>query len=340
MSEAPPLVRQWLLLRLLGARHYGATIKEMAQEMGVHEKTIRRDLAMFELAGFPLQETVGTHGRKSWCLASNSHPALAFTFDEAIALYLSRRFLEPLAGTVFWEAAGRAFRKIRATLGPDALAYIERFGAMFYRTRFGESDYSKKANLIDELLMAIEDRRAVFITYQSLQATEPVTYDIHPLGFASHRESLYLVGWSNKDDEIRHWKVDRIDKLELTTFPFERPDDFDLEEHLATSFGIFHGDGDIHVRVRFSPTVARYVEESTWHASQKLSPEKDGSLLAEFSLGDTEEIKRWLLSFGRHAEVIEPEELRREMVEELTAAISVYETPSSSNRKVASHNAR
>jgi len=47
--------------------------------------------------------------------------------------------------------------------------------------------------------------------------------------------------------------------------------------------------------------VARYVSESNWHESQKLTPQKDGSVLAEFQLSDTEEIKRWIMSFGQHA---------------------------------------
>lgn len=180
MSEEPPLVRQWVLLRLLSGRRFGVTVKEMAREMGVHEKTIRRDLATFEQAGFPLQETVGERGRKTWRLDSASQPGLTFTFDEAVALYLSRRLLEPLAGTVFWDAAGRAFKKIRATLSPEALAYIERFGPLFHQTTVGASNYTDKADLIDRLTIGTEDRRAVFITYQSLKATEPVTYDIHP----------------------------------------------------------------------------------------------------------------------------------------------------------------
>jgi proteasome accessory factor B len=181
----------------------------------------------------------------------------------------------------------------------------------------GVSDYSQKADLIDDLMVAIEDRRAVFITYQSLRATEPVTYDIYPYGLTYHRGSLYLVGHAPQHDEIRHWKVDRIEDAKLEELRFNRPDGFDLQQHFANSFGVFHGDGAVHVKVRFSPTVARYVQESTWHASQKLTKHKDGSLLAEFDLGDTEEIMRWILSFGRHAVVLEPEALRMAILGEL-----------------------
>ena len=55
MADQLPLVRQWILLRKLCSRHYGVTIKDMVHELGVSEKTIRRDLETFQAAGFPLE---------------------------------------------------------------------------------------------------------------------------------------------------------------------------------------------------------------------------------------------------------------------------------------------
>ncbi len=121
MREASPLVRQWILLRILCARRCGATVKELAAELEVGEKMVRRDLDAFRTAGFPLVETVGQFGRKSYRIeADKTQPGIAFAYDEAVALYLGRRFLEPLAGTVFWDAAQRAFKKIRSMLGKEA----------------------------------------------------------------------------------------------------------------------------------------------------------------------------------------------------------------------------
>ena len=88
--------------------------------------------------------------------------------------------------------------------GPQALKFIGQFGAMFHQTMVGASGYSKKSELIDELMIGIEDRRAVFFTYQSLRATVPVTYDIYPYGLAYHRGSLYLIGFAPDHREIRH----------------------------------------------------------------------------------------------------------------------------------------
>jgi len=41
-------------------------------------------------------------------------------------------------------------------------------------------------------------------------------------------------------------------------------------------------------------------------------------------LSDTEEIKRWIMSFGQHAVVQEPESLKKEIVEELNSLLAVY----------------
>jgi len=327
MADQAALLRQWLLLKTLSARRLGVTLKELAAEMQVCEKTIRRDVETFMAAGFPVTETTVEFGRKKWHLDVDKFtPDMTFAFDEAMAFYLGRHLLEPLAGTPFWEAAQRGFKKIRASLGETALRYVEKFGDSFRQTSLGRHDYSGKAEIIDQLMLGIEDCRAVFITYQSMRATEPVTYDVYPYGLAYHRGSLYLVGRNPQREQVCHWKVDRIEKARVEEFRFQRPDGFDLEKHLAGSFGIYHsyGEAEVRIQVRFSPAVARYVQESQWHASQKLTKQRDGSLLADFCLDDTAEIKSWIMSFGRNAVVLEPEKLRSEITAELQLLLKSY----------------
>ncbi len=327
MDGQSPLVRQWILLRSLSARRCGATVAEMAAETGVNDKTIRRDLQTFREAGFPLEETVGDFGRKTWRLPSHwNQPAMSFTFDEAVALYLGRRLLEPLAGTYFWDAAQRAFKKIRACLGKPALDYLEKMAGTLYETTVGVSDYSKKAELLDQIMRGMEESKAIHIAYQSLRATEPTTIDVYPYGLTYHRGSLYLIAHSPEHNDVRHYKVDRIEEAEISQFPFQRPERFDLGQHLADSFGIYQGKGNVRVVIRFAPPVVRYVQESKWHASQQLTKQKDGSLLAEFRLSNTEEIKRWVMSFGRHAVAVHPEQLRTEIEGEFAESLAQYQT--------------
>ncbi len=329
MNDEPTVIRQWRMLRMLGVRRHGIVVSDMAREFGVAARTIRRDLEKLQTLGFPICETTGERGSKVWRLAHHAVvPPLAFTFDEAIVLHLARPFLEPLCGTQLWESAHSALRKIKSTLSKQSLQYLEQFPRVFHCTTHGYSNYADKAEIIDTLTIASEDRKAVLLTYQSQHATEPATRDVYPYGLTRHKGSLYLVAFAVEREQIRHYKVNRIEAADMTPFVFQRPDDFDIAEFLADSFGIFGGSDDITVVVKFLPSAARHVLESSWHASEALTRQRDGSVLARFRLSTTVEIKGWILSFGASAVVLEPAALRAEIAAELDQMAKFYASPS------------
>src|SRR5690606_4404035 len=179
-------------------------------------KTIRRDLIQLRDLGFPISPETGVYGRNHWVATVDSGtPPLTFDVSEILALYVGRALLEPLAGTVVWESAQSAFKKIRASLGEPALQYLDGLAGLILRTSFRDSNYRERSQVIDDLMVAIEDRRITFITYQSARSTEPLTYDIYPYGLIWHRGSLYLVAHSQQHDEVRTFKVDRISDAQL-----------------------------------------------------------------------------------------------------------------------------
>ncbi len=340
-TGSPQLVRQWLLIKKLCVSQLGRSVAELADDLEVNAKTIRRDLTVFRDAGFPLEESTGPSGRKSYRITHGARlPELSFAYDEALALYLGRRHLEPLAGTFVWEAAQRAFCKIEASLGPTAIKYLGQIANAFHDTRFGLSDYSAHAEIIDQLLLGIEDRKVVFMTYRSQRSTEPVTYDVHPYCLSRHRDVLYLIGFKPEDDAFRTWKVNRIEAATVDRMPFTRRDDFCAEDYLAGSLGVYHETGNVDVVIRFSPQVARYVEESRWHSSQQCEREPDGYLQVQFKLSGTTELKSWVLGFGRHAEVLEPILLRTEIQNELVASLESYAKTSDSNAQAKGNSSR
>src|SRR5262249_53631535 len=231
------------------------------------------------------EERVEARGRKTWRPAGDwSAPPLEFTFEEAAALYIGRQFLEPLAGTPFWSAAHRAWGKIRASLGKTALEYVDRFAGLFHCTSFGQGDYANKAEILEALTIAIEDHKATHITYQSQRATEPATRDVYPLAMVRHKGAVYLLAGLPEPEQIRTFKVDRIEAVEVSEFVFQRYRDFDVAAYLASSFGIYDGDGDIAIAVKFQPAAARYVAEGKWHRSQTVTKLRDGSLILRLRL--------------------------------------------------------
>lgn len=355
-----PLIRQWNVLMALAGSEAGRAVDELAREQGVGPKTIRRDLVLLRRAGFPLEEALAPRGRKLWKIAGGTLP-LSLNWQEAMSLELARRFLEPLAGTCFTRSAERGFAKVRAGLGPQALRSLDRMAGAVHLTNLGDGRYAEKSAILDELDRAIHECLVTQLSYQSERTTEPVTREVHPYSWVFHRNAAYVAAFATEHQSFRLYKVDRIHDIDVWKLKFPKRADFDPAEYLAGSFGVYRGtNGQVGplkkrglapsgtaktgqkmrpgeapvplfstaplftIRVRFLPPVVQYVSERQWHASQTLSRERDGSLIAEFRLTATEEIKRWLLSFGRNAEVLEPPRLVAELREEVAAMTDLY----------------
>ena len=167
MRDEPSLRRQWLAEGTFrptpgpdGPRGGGRTGRHRTQVPSAATST-----CFYRGLGFPLEETVGEYGRKTWRIRdARDQPPLSFSFDEAIALFTSaaRCLLEPLAGTLFWEAAQhRVPERSGPRLGPGRLSsYIDRFAAVFHQTAASApTDYSRRTRRTERrpCRSAIED---------------------------------------------------------------------------------------------------------------------------------------------------------------------------------------
>lgn len=323
-SKLQPLARQWRIVKLLSGPN-GLSLDELARELDVSIKSIRRDLKELREADIPLAESTGPHGKKAWRLDMSRSVPTSFNFDEIAALYFGRLFFERLAGTSLWASANSAFRKIEQSLGTAGLAYLDQLTPLFHQTAVGVTDYSSRADKIDVLRTACEDLRVVTADYESVGAGQPRRYTLHPIGITEHEGSLYAAVSSPDWSGVRNFKVDRFHNVELQHDHFERPADFDLKDHFAYSFGIYHQDGDpFQVRVRFEPEAARYVSEKVWHVSQRLEHHDDGSVILSVELSSTRSFMSWVLGFRSAATVLEPPEFVQEIKDEIAAMSGNY----------------
>ena len=311
------------LLRLIVLGDGTADAESLASALQVSTKTVRRDIAALRQLGFAIEPRHTAQGRKTYWLAQEALANVKFTYDEAFALMLCRDGGRVFAGTPIGDAAENGFEKVSVALGPVERSYLDRMMPRVRRHTVG-GDYSAHGPVVDALTLGIEDSKATFITYRSARSTEPVTYDIHPYGMVEHRGTLYVVGYSCHHEAIRTWKVDRMLSAEVTEFPFRRPPDFDLDAHFRGAFAIVTGDKAVRVRVRFTGTAARYVQEKRMHPSQSVTLDDEGTAEVTFELTSTLEIRSWILSFGPAAEVLEPQALREEIRQDLRTALAHY----------------
>jgi predicted DNA-binding transcriptional regulator YafY len=75
----------------------------------------------------------------------------------------------------------------------------------------------------------------------------------------------------------------------------------------------------------FSQDVTGYIKEKIWHESQEIHPQADGSIIFEAEVAGTDEIKFWIMSWGSHALVLEPESLREQIRTESERMLGNYD---------------
>ena len=91
MPRNQEVIRQWKVLHALESSRHGATIDSLSKDLEVTTRTIRRDLAALQEAGFPLYDERDDDGRAHWRLDGQVLGGLetGFTLAEMCALYLS-----------------------------------------------------------------------------------------------------------------------------------------------------------------------------------------------------------------------------------------------------------
>jgi predicted DNA-binding transcriptional regulator YafY len=324
MTNPSSVSRVLALMQLLANPGSGQIVKHLAEHFQTSEKTIRRDIEELRSHGIRVLEQSGANNRKSYSIEREELPPIRLTFDEALAIFLGKASMIAFSQTGLEQAATRAFLKLRSTLGETESKYVDKLVSRIHFTKWDSAE-TKESGVVDDLLVAIEDSRAIFIEYLSANSTEPLTYDIYPFGLAEHKSSLYIVGFSCHHSEIRTWKVDRVRSTELTRFPFKRPADFDIAKYFEGAFAIVGGNTQQMVRVRFAARVARYVCEKRFHPSQLIEKQSDGGVVLQFGLTSLLEIRSWILSFGALAEVLEPLELRTSLRQEAEQLARIYE---------------
>jgi len=224
---------------------------------------------------------------------------------------------------VFYESLDELFRKVRSTLPPESLSYLKRIEQTFHVGFKPFKDYSRFKEIIRQINEAVLKCRAVEMRYYSMSSKREGTRKVDPYKVWFFNGTLYLIGRCHVHNEIRMFVLDRIRLLHVTNERFIPPDDFDLDAYMRDSFGVIRTDVE-KVVIKFHGSLDRYLKENIWHPSQVFEKDKDGSLLMSMEVGGLREVMSWVLGFGRQAEVLEPEHLRKAVPEELVATAEKY----------------
>ena len=171
---------------------------------------------------------------------------------------------------------------------------------------------------------ALLERKRLRIVYYNRSRDDETTREVSPQRLVHYRENWYLDAWCHLREGIRSFAVDAIRAAEMLDAPAREVKDRELDEVLASGYGIFSG-RDVHwARLRFSPVRARWVASEAWHPQQKAAFEADGSYVLQVPYADDRELIMDILKYGPDVEVLDPPALRQRVRDELAGALQKY----------------
>ncbi len=320
-------------LRQLLLRHpKGVTVAQVAAQLKVTTRSARRYLHELRLE----LESVADQpsGAKRWRIPQVDLPRHAkLRRAQAYALLAARGVFEPIAGSALHEEIQLATDELLAVArrpgrgpnaGVDADAALEdRFRYLPYAPK----DYREHGEVFDSVFQAVADRRPLKVRCADPDTGKPSPLKLLPYALVIYKDAFHCLAAQSTDPHIKSYELDELLHPRcLEDERFDVPSDFRVEDYLQGQFGLWRNEGETtEVILELSPFVADYVRRRHVHPSAKLEAIEDGGVRLSLQLGDLSQISSWSLSFGAHARVIAPRELKDGIREKLAAALAHYE---------------
>jgi proteasome accessory factor C len=311
MSEtaAARLRRILLLIPHLadGSEH---RVIDLARAVGADRETLVRDLETLvtredEPGGFvPGVQIYFTGDRVSLTSTPFRRP-MRLTASELGALELGLAMLRAERPPDERKAVNGALERLRAAMvhiPSDAVAAGQREASL---------PDPGDATTLATVQRAMAARRKVAIRYRGGSKSDATDRTVHPYALVVASGSWYVLGYCESSGGIRSFRLDRIERIEQTTEGYEIPATFSVDEHLSDR-KVLRAGQPRWMRVRYSARVARWIAER-----EGVELEADGSLTMEHPLADLQWGVRHVLQYGPDAEVLEPADVRAEVVRRL-----------------------
>ena len=235
---------------------------------------------------------------------------------DAFSLYFGMLFLSSLEDTVIKDSIQELLDQTIQTLSNDEKKKIKKLHKKFYYSSFGVKQYKEHDDSIDIILRGLLNERKLKVQYASSKRI--CDYVIHPYTLLMHRDSLFLLAFSEYSENIRMYKVENFQEIEYLKDEFDYPEEYLPTQVFEDSFGIFISDQEeqIEVEVEFQESTYDYVSKRKWSKNQKVSEIQNGHFTFSTQVRDLFEIGHWLLSMGGTFRVVKPDELRIFIIQE------------------------
>ncbi len=317
------------LHRLLKSAHYPVALSRLMAELECSRATLYRDVAFLRDAlGAPIESAGGEQAAFRYALGEGARfelPGLWLTSDELAALLALNELISRSGPGVLAGALAPFKARIEGLLsdhGSGKALPIERIRVI----PWGERKLDQQVFRI--VAGAVLERRQLRFHYRARTTNADSRRTVSPQRLTHYRDNWYLDVWDHDREALRSFAVDRMSDAHALEAAAIDVGESDLNELLASSYGIFAGKPKAWATIRFSSHAARWVADEHWHSQQKGEWLADGRYELKLPYSNSKELLMDVLKYGPDAEVVAPLPLREEMKILLQLALSGYARPS------------
>ena len=195
--------RLFEIIQILRVAEKPVTAARIAQSMNVTPRSIYRDIVALQAMRVPIQ---GGRGIGYMLRSGFDLPPLMFSIEETEAIVLALALLERTGDAALKQSAKRVGQKIAAAVPPPlrqvlAANTLHAWGAV-----------AQAPSGIDLAVVraAIRDERKIEIGYRDEQGRQ-TERTIHPIALIYYSETANIVAWCELRQDLRHFRVDRIE---------------------------------------------------------------------------------------------------------------------------------
>ena len=300
------------------------TSDTLAEALEVSERTVRKDLAFLrDRFHAPLEFTKkqGWHYTDSqWRL-----PSIDLSQGELFALTLGARMLEAYVGSPYEKQLQSSIERLAERLPDQTRVNLEQLAQERIIFRSGAKIIHLNPEIWEQLESACNYCQKVWIRYYAASYNQESERVIDPYLIDIYRGSNpYVIAFCDKRQDFRDFRIDRIKELKVLEESFDRDPDFNAEEYLANRFQYERGDQTFSVAIWFNAETAPFIRERRWHPTQEIEEHQDDSLTLRMEVPSLNDLKRWLLGYGKGAIALQPPQLVEMMRMEVEKMQKVY----------------
>jgi len=328
MSELTQLERALRILQRL-ITHDRVTVNELFNMFDQQEsiRTIQRTLDNIMSSNIPITYENGAHGTRYFSIKrAFEFLPIGLNSDEVVAAMLLAQFSDVFSGTKIAVDIQNVFKKINQLMPSNSIAISTELNNptnIFHIHQAGKVTIGSDGNVLGNMFSAIMSKQECMVQYQR-SIDSPVTkFQFHPYSLLLHSNSIYCLGYQPRHKGWIYLALQRVREVSMQNKYFTRDSEFDLDNFLKDNFGIWHED-PVDVVIRFDNVVANSIQERTWHHSQKIESSDNGSIELIMHVGPSEELMSWILKWGIHAEVLQPDSLRHRVREVFFEGLKIY----------------